>query len=51
MLCTTNCDKFCVLDEFEASRKLISEGSLGKLIQSCLEDKVGAHNVPSGHLV
>lgn len=39
VLCTTNFDTFCVLDEFEANRKLIGEGSLGKLIQSCLEDK------------
>ena len=45
MLCTTKFDEFCVLDEFEANRKLISEGSLGKLIQSCLQDKVGALNV------
>lgn len=46
VLCTTKLNElneFCVLDEFEASRKLISEGSLSKLIQSCLEGKVGAH--------
>ena len=41
VLCSKNCKEYGVLDDINNTGSFSDLGSMGKLIQSCLEDKVG----------